>query len=260
MVNLNQCIICNSKWVDKVKDMLTRGVSYPIIQEFLKEKGIKLTTQSISRHNKNHVKNNQKPKQLQKKGLIKAKLLANPKKKEPRTPNQELKKDNQIQMQVERYVPKDTHPDKHRLQYEQELKKMTEDVDVINEYLFAMGVAKDRLKRGLAEEADSGLVLATTGNAIKDYTMMLKTFNEITAGMESLQKLRFAQLAQMIGNLFIQTPLTDKTRSELLEVVKKISPSVEPVRVVDSNQEIVVDNTGVELTNDTDDDIDLDLD
>jgi hypothetical protein len=240
--------------------MLRRGVSYPTIALFLKEKGIKLSTQSISRHNKNHVKKNEKPKQVQKKGLIKVKQLANPKKREPQTPNQRLKKDNQIQTQQERFIPQDIHGDKHNLQYEQELKKMTEDVDVINEYLFAMGVAKDRLKRGLDEEADSGLVLATTGNAIKDYTGMLKNFNEITAGMESLQKLRFAQLAQMIGNLFIQTPLTDKTRAELLAVVTKISPSVEPVRVVEDAQEVVVTTEGSELTNDNDDDVELDLD
>lgn len=260
MVNLNQCIICQCIHVDKVNDMLSRRVSYPTIVDFLKQKGIKLSRQSISRHNNNHLKTQVKAKQVQKKGLLKVKALAKPSKDTKKTPLQTMKKDNQIQTQQERFIPQDIHGDKHKLQYLEELKKMNEDVDVINEYLFAMGVAKDRLKRGLDEEADSGLVLATTGNAIKDYTTMLKNFNEITAGMESLQKLRFAQLAQMIGNLFIQTPLTDKTRSELLEVVKKISPNVEPVRVVEETQEVVVTNEGIELVNDTDDNIDIELD
>jgi len=205
--------------------MLKNKVPYKTIVLFLKDKGIKLSDQSVSRHKRNHLTKRNTPRQVQKRKIQNVQRRANNRlKKEKDDPNEALRDDNQI-------IYNTTTPiyarrsDKRasgqqQIQYLAQLEKLKEDVDVVNEMLYVLAVSKDRVERSLVEEADSGLIMSTTGQAIKDYGTQLKVFQDMTAGMESLTKLRFAQLVQMIGNVFVQQPLTDANRFAMLQLVE----------------------------------------
>jgi hypothetical protein len=210
---------------------------YSFIANYLKDKGIILSTQSIMRHNKNHRLSDKKPRQIQKKGIIKSINKARQAKEPTESDIRFIKKGHQFASR-EDFPPVCPEPsfearsnkEQKELSYAKELDKMTQDIDVIKEYMEVLAIAKDRVKRGLHEETDSGLVLATTGNAIKDYGQALKNFHEITSGMESITKLRFAQLVQLIGNVFVQTTISDQTRAELLKLITPLAAKATPIR------------------------------
>jgi len=242
----NQCIVCNSNYADSVNELLEKGMPYSFIVHFLHDKGIQISEQSVSRHNNNHRLNHKKPKKLSKKEMLKAKTQA----KTYIPPTFEDKKfhgkNHHFRKSVDMppvcpetgFEQTDLKHSKE-MSYTKELEKMTQDIDVIKEYMEVLAIAKDRVKRGLHEETDSGLVLATTGNAIKDYAAALKNFHEITSGMESITKLRFAQLVQIVGNIFTQATITDQTRLELLTLLEKSTAGMPPIR---ADPEEVKDN------------------
>lgn len=197
--------------------MLRQSVPYTVIVKYLKDKNIKLTTQSVCRHKINHYdKKGLKPTQLQKKGIVNARKRANPKTHDD---DSKLSRgDQKIQTNNAKYA-KDKQTWQRKIDYENELKKLQENVDVVNEMIELLAISKDRVKRSIKEEDENKMVLTTTGNAIRDYGKLIKDFQEITSGMDQTS-LRFAQLVQLVGNLFATAPLTDKSRAELLELVK----------------------------------------
>jgi len=246
---LNQCVVCNSLWKDEVNDLLEKKMPYSFIVNFLKGKGIDLSAQSISRHNTNHRLSNKKDKQVQKKGILKAKEKA--KTYVPPTFNDSIGLKAKDKPPV---CPEPNHEDvttqrSKAMSYQKEFEKMSQDIDVIKEFMEVLAIAKDRVKRGLNEEQDSGLVLATTGNAIKDYGVALKNFHEITSGMESITKLRYAQLVQLVGNVFSQAVISDQTKHELLTLVQQSITSNTPVRL---------DNAATESDHDSNHELDVD--
>lgn len=235
---LSQCIICNSKYKESVDDLLQKGMPYSFITGFLHDKGIALSEQSVSRHNNKHRLRNEKPKQIQKKGIMKAQAKAKGY-TAPTFEGEKFQRKGHLFVKLKDLPPvcpetgfeSNTLKEERQMSYAKELAKMSQDIDVIKEYMEVLAIAKDRVKRGLHEETDSGLVLATTGNAIKDYAAALKNFHEITSGMESITKLRFAQLVQIVGNIFTQTTITDQTRAELLGLLEKATLNAPPIRV-----------------------------
>ena len=243
MVKLTQCIVCNSKWKDAVDDQLKHGLTYASVCAFLKDKGLILSEQSISRHNKNHRLSNKKPKQVQKGNIKRAKAKANPPEPAPdRTPagkkrgkfhDGNIKRD--ILLEETELAKRKSTIKEQELSYAKELEALSQDIDVIKEYIELLAISKNRIKRALDEEDDTGLVLATTSTALKDYQSALKNFHEITSGMESITKLRFSQLVQMVGNIFVQAPLTDQARLELLTLLEHQTLHPEPIRVVQSD-------------------------
>lgn len=219
MAKLSQCIICNCLFTEEVDDLLAKGMSYPIIVKFLKDKGINLSTQSVYRHNHKHRLANEKPKQIQKGKIRNAQSRARSRKKSTK---KTVRADNKVIQATSPAVPR-THSERAKeIQYQKYLSRMKEDIDVIDEMLYVLSVSKDRVERALAEEQESGLVLATTGQAVKDYQQALAKFNEITSGMDSITQLRFAQLVNMVGNVFTQGPITDQTRHDLLQMMTEV--------------------------------------
>ena len=221
MAKFTQCVICNSRYADQINDMLKNKVPYKTIVLFLKDKGIKLSDQSVSRHKRNHITKRHQTRQVQKRKIQSVQRRANNRlNKERNNPNDALQDDNRILYNTTTPIyarRSDTRESRsQQIQYMKQLEILKEDIDVVNEMLYVLAVSKDRVERSLVEEADSGLIMATTGTAIKDYGTQLKVFQEMTAGMESLTKLRFAQLVQMIGNVFVQQPLTDANRHAML--------------------------------------------
>lgn len=263
------CIICNSLYVDDVAEMLENGLTQIVVQAFLKTKLIDLTTQSISRHWHNHVLGdgtNPNPKQIQKGKILKAKRRANKSKllkKKASKPSVKKKKSakkltkkaksaavkgrknqkdpNLVMINNQRVIMSATQKSmtpvekKRRFSYLNTLANMKKDINVMDEYVYVIAVSRDRVERALDEEAKSGLVLGTTATAISDYGKLLKMFKEATSGMESLTQLRFAQIVNMVGNVFTQTGISDKTRAELLAVMEKNDPDTEKINMLPMN-------------------------
>lgn len=218
MAKLTQCIVCNSIHKEAVDDMLLNRVPYSVIVKFLYDKGgLVISEQSISRHKKNHLMTNKKPRQIQKQKIKNAQNRAKGNGTLP--PNKQMAKTQQV-VNSRRPAPSTPLDQKRQAKsYENELAKMEQDIDVIRELTFVLAVSKDRIEKGIQEEEDTGMVLSTTGNALKDYSKALKDFHDITAGMESITKLRYAQLAQMLSNVFASNELSDQTRKELLDLM-----------------------------------------
>ena len=225
MAKFTQCVICNCRYADQVNDMLKNKVPYTTICKFLADKGIKLSDQSVSRHKRNHLTKTHKPRQVQSKKIAATQQRARGRlNKERNNPNKALQDDHRLLYNTTQPIyarASDNRESRNtQIQYLKQLELLKEDIDVVNEMLYVLAVSKDRVERALVEEADAGLIMATTGSAIKDYGSQLKVFQEMTAGMESLTKLRFAQLVQMIGNVFVQQPLTDANRHAMLMLLE----------------------------------------
>jgi len=222
---LTKCKICNSIHTRQVNDMLEKKVPQTVIVSYLKDKGLTLSAMSVSRHLHNCILGEKKQRVIQKGGILKAQKKARQNNK--KTDKQRLQKnEHNIKHSAPTYN-KDKNPERRRKQYLKELEDLEKDINVVNEFVFLLNAAKDRLKRGLEEEETSQLVLATTGKAIADYGTLLQKFNEMTQGMESLQSLRFAELIQMVGNIFAKTPITDRSRRDILDVVNQYIESNE---------------------------------
>ena len=242
---LTQCIICQSLFLDQVDDQLSKGIPYKTIVLYLKDKGIELSNTSVGRHNNNHRLNDLKPKQIQKGNIQRAKTRAkgNTKKHATRT-DLETKSNKRVVNNVTR-TPPNREAAKEKASYMYYLRKMREDINVINELLELMAIQKDRLHRANEEEADTNLILATTTNVIKDYRQSLKDFHDITSGMESIKELRMAEMIQMIVGLLMRESISDQTRFELLTLMETFDTPAPPElpSPPDSNPEIVIEQS-----------------
>jgi len=215
---LNKCKICNSIHTPQVNDMLEKNVPQTVVVAYLKDKGLILSAMSVSRHLHNCLlKDGKKQRQVQKGGIRNAQAQAKHNTKKGK--DVKLRSNQKNMNRTDTNHARDTNGARKRRAYIAELEKLEKDVDVVNEYVFILKASKERVARGLVEEDTANLVLATTGKALSDYGALLQKFNEITQGMESLQSLRFAELIQMVGNMFAKTPITDRSRNELLNVV-----------------------------------------
>lgn len=231
--------------------MLTRNTPYSVVKAYLKDKGITISEQSISRHYNNHVLENKKPKQIQKGNIRRKQLEAKTghkvdgisKKRMKNAKDRINKRDADRTLLRENCIIKNSRPaamgfrgdtinDKRRVALNT-LADLEKDVDVISEMNELVKIAKDRVKRGLEEEQDASMILTTTGNAVKDYSKILSDFHEITAGAESVTQLRFSQLAQILGSVLNAPELSDRTRKELMNLMASASGETKPV---DSNQ------------------------
>lgn len=217
---LTKCTICNSIYRKNVDDMLEKKVPQTVIVAFLKDKGIKLSVMSVSRHlHKCILGEGSKSRQISKEGIRKAQQKARNVKKKSTTKRAAETTKNMIANNPDYLDHK--NPARQKAKYQQQLKQMEKDINVINEFVFLLSAAKRRIQRAMEEEEESQLVLATTGKAMADYGVLLQKFNEITQGMESLQSLRYAELIQMIANIFAKSPISDQTRKDILSVVNQ---------------------------------------
>jgi hypothetical protein len=250
-----QCRICTSPYEKEVNELLYNNKTYPEIAKFLLSKSITLSTTSIGRHNNNHrLKKNKKSKKS-KKG----------KKKSSKKPH--------IRQAARGIVAKEQYGTRkeaasativNKLQARKnilfkDIKNMSQDIDVLDKMQEMIHLAEDRLYRALLEERSTKMVLTVTSNAFKDYNKALKDYHEITAGMDSATQVRFAQLVGMIGNVFVDTSISDKSRLEMLDVVKEYDidaipeppPEVKPLVKKDKDKSKdkpeVVENKPIEV-------------
>lgn len=195
--------------------MLAREVPYTVIQKFLQERGLKLSTMTISRH---------KNKCLQNAKVVVARAITN---KEARDRVANDSGGRTEAKRVERtiinanpaYAPTPAAQAKQR-QWEKYLEELKEDADVLNELLWLMAVSKERVSRAIAEETNSGLILSTTNSAINGYSKLVYNFHDITSGMDNLQRLRYIQLVQLLNHILCNSDVSDRTRFELLQLLE----------------------------------------
>jgi len=220
-----KCKICVCQWTAQVNDMLGKSVPYSVIEAFLKDKGFLVSAMSISRH-KNRCLANAKVNVRRVTHREAAKQTPNNKDgtKRGKTKRVETliqgpqKGWNENPTNVRGQVCKDEFENRQRV-WEAEIERMKEDFDILTEFVYLISVAKDRVDRGVQEERRSSLVLATTGAAIKDYGVLLDKFNTITAGMDSIARLKYIQLIQMFNALFCNSKLSDRSRFELMSLL-----------------------------------------
>lgn len=213
MGRLTQCKLCNCKEIKKVNSMLKEGVPYKIIANFLKERKIEISTTSIGRHNTNHVKGQRKDRQINRGKIKKAKAKAT-----IVVSRQQSKGDTSVQTLVDMNKHLSSNSLKIRNKYINKLHELQKDFDVIKEMMETVNIARDRRDRAIQEEIENDMLLNTTAQAIKDYGKLIKDFNEIMMGSESIQQLRFAQLVNMITMMFMKRTLSDQTRHQLLQL------------------------------------------
>ena len=238
MGNLTQCKICNSKYTAKVNEMLGKKVTQAAVAAWLLTKGLKLSDMSVSRHHNNCVKGKKKPTKHQKGKVVKMTAASKKTAKKAKDNLKDMKEDpnkvlNKQSKKFQEIIKEENEGKKKKLKgFDKILHEMTDDVNVVNEMVWLMAVGKDRVHRALGEEKINQLVLATTGKAIADYGKLVKDFNEITTGMDSLSSMRFAQFASMMMNIFGHTALTDQTRKELLDLIVTLGIQEEEGAVV----------------------------
>ena len=238
------CTICNCTHADAVKNMLDSSMPYPVIVEFLKTKGIEISTMTVSRHKNNCLEGKKKPKQLQK-GKAKA-AQSKAKKKVKKASKKDKDKRLQDTFDAIDSASNDNLPiDERRRRlrvFREKMDELEEDCDVIGELRDLLLMHKSRVLMAMAEEEESGLILGTTSSAMKEYKDALKLYKDATEGMDSLQQLRYAQLNQMIGQVFCSAKISDRTRFELNVILKDISLPEEkleaPTISVDPNDEL----------------------
>lgn len=208
-----KCKICTSAYVKQVNDMLARNTPYSVIVSYLKDRNFSVSEMTVSRHKRKCLKNI-------KTNTVRVLKATRVKRDRDADGSKEAKRIDQV-IQGSRIVAASSASTKAAQQsYLIHLKKMKEDIDILNELLYVLAVSKDRVERALAEEHATGLIMNTTATAIKNYEGALKDFHEITSGMDSLQKLRYVQLVQMINAILCSTTISDRTRYELLALME----------------------------------------
>ena len=234
MAKVTQCIICNSGYANTVKDMLDDGTTQQDIVEFMKRKGIKISRSCVYRHKKNHIDSNQTVKQIQPTKIIIAKQKA--KGDRVKATKGTLDKstiNSNLKHELSNIVcgnDDDYEYEEVNQLYLTELQQLTEDFDLISELIESLAIAKNRMKRGLKEELDNELVLSTTGRAIKDYVDILKDLKDILAGADSIEKIRYTQMVDMITSILGGSKLSDKSKFEIMTLLPENPHPSEPIR------------------------------
>lgn len=189
-----------SGYREEIDQKLRDKIAYTKIAAWLAKRDVIISTSSIARHKKNHLINEENPEVIQKEAIRKAKAKAE--KDKSMSKGLPINSPNEI-LTAEQYG------------YIQELEKLKKDFDAINEMVETLAIAKNRMLRAINEENDNGLVLATTGRAIKDYAELVQDFKDMMSGSDSIAKMRFTQLINMITEIFGSTDISDITRHEL---------------------------------------------
>jgi len=218
VVNSVKCKVCLSSCTHEVNDMLSRRVAYRLIKAFLKERAYEISEMAISRHKRNCLEKGAKA--VVRRVATRSKART----KKAATDDAEQTRDARRQELVIRSTmpdnaPASSRPDRQR-RFVRYLKKMKEDVDVFSESIWLLALSKDRVERAIEEEIDTGLVISTTGQAIKEYGWLLRQFHEMSQGLDSLAKLRYVQMIQLLNTIIGSAKLSDRTRFEIMGLLQ----------------------------------------
>jgi hypothetical protein len=215
--------------------MLKKKLPYIKIVTFLQDKGIKLSKTSVYRHNNNHrlaksapkekptSNNNDKPKKYAKHHEKKRRAKQNSNSGDYETT------EKRNMMAVERDMQA---INKRKKKVLKNVARMEEDFNVLDKMTLAMQIAEDRLFRAVEEEIDTKMVIPVTSHAMKDYINACKTYAEASAGM-SKTEFNFAQMVNVVGDIFSLPQLSDKAKNEILTVVDEfgLKPEEELIEV-----------------------------
>ncbi len=195
--------------------MLSKKVNYPTIVKYLQDKGIKISNVSVGRHNNNH---RLASKATKKKSVKKKTTKKRAKGKASQTSFGDHNKvnENRNLAAFERDL---AEVEKRRKKVLKNIANISQDIDVIEKIALTVQLAEDRLFRAIEEEHDTKMVLTVTSGAFKDHLTALKHYHEITAGLDSATQLRFAQMVNLVGNVFVGQPMSDKARHDMLEMM-----------------------------------------
>jgi len=208
-----KCKICTSAYAKEINDMLSKGVPYSVIVKWAHDRAFDLSSMTVSRH-KNRCLAGAKT------ATARAVVATKQKKRTDKTGRKAAKRLERVIVNANpNYTSDDAYVEKGK-SYERYVKQLQGDIDILNELLWTMGVSKERVDRAIQEETNSGLVLATTGSALKDYGNLLSKFHDITSGMDSLQQIRYVQLVQMLNLILCNSAVSDRTRFELMELLQ----------------------------------------
>jgi len=225
--NKSRCIVCNSIYTDDVDFQLTKKATLTSIQFFLKSKGISISTTSIARHRDNHFRTKERKASSKDPVKVARKTRAKSQTKDPTKSARKTEKIIKDTMIIGENAPEYREDTTKIARQEEILKELTEDIDIVREFMVIMSLQKERAERARDEEEETGAVLHTTGKAYEEYKKTLVDFHKITNGMDSIKHLRFAELSQMMIGLFAKQCLTDQTRKQLLELIKLFKPEYE---------------------------------
>jgi hypothetical protein len=218
--------------------MLEKGNKYPVIVKFLKAKSFILSTTSVMRHNMNHRLASQTTKSKPSK---KTKKKSTKKKRKKLKPAQTTFGDTHKQREERNKAAFERDMKEYEARRKKVLKnviKLEEDINIMEELSLTVQLAKDRMFRAIEEEIDTKMVIPTTSHAIKDHINALKVYTETSSGM-SKTEFNFAQMVNIVGNIFSLPELSDKAKAEMLDVMEQfdISDSNPLPEVIDITEE-----------------------
>ena len=186
--DFSRCKTCTCKYSKEVNQKLLNGESQRSVVKWLEKKGIKISQASIGRHYNNHLQKN-----TQNAGYEKGvEYASNVRSKHPNC------KTNQPA------TPETTNPETQIILTEPEkiYEQMKNEFDAFNEMLKTIAIQKARLNAGLVEEGKAQMLLNTVDRSIQTYSALIIKFKEMMSGAESLERLRYVQLQNLIAEIF----------------------------------------------------------
>ena len=103
--------------------------------------------------------------------------------------------------------------------------QMKNEFDAFNEMLKVIAIQKARLNAGIIEERNAQMLLNTVDRSIQTYSQLVVKFKEMMSGAETLEKLRYVQLQNMIGTLFTSTDLPESIQFAMMNLLAPITTS-----------------------------------
>jgi hypothetical protein len=237
-----RCICCNSGHLKEVNRRLQRGESYAKIVKFLETKDVSCSAPSVGRHKKNHLPTQIDPKEAP---MTYQKMTKNANFIRKKTQVNNLSgKPKKVLQNTHKTMNADPPVDTSNSEalgvlisdIEKEFEQMKTDFDAPNEMLRLMAIAKGRVKKGLQQEADDGILINTVDKAINTTAMIIQKMKEILSGSENLVKLRQMQLQDMISRILGGGQLSEQTLFELSTMMipestgdQRVSNPIRPV-------------------------------
>ena len=249
MVKPSTCKVCNSPFVKEIDIMLSKGISYPVIVNFLKDKSTVISSVSVGRHNNNHriPSLGVKPKTTKKSSK---KSTKKPKRKKGKAKQAMNSGDYETREQrnLAAFERDLSQINKRRKKVLKNVMKLEKDFNILDELELTVQLAKDRMFRAIEEEQDTKMVIPVTSHAIKDHIQAIKVYAEASAGMNKTE-FNFAQMVNVVGDIFALPALSDKAKSEMLSVIDQFGINeVEPLpEVIDITEETKDSNSKPEV-------------